>query len=165
MESGERPRSALPAGAHITKHASIAHWLTGSPSMESGTRPKFTPTAVALLTQHTSSAHWHVYGIRNEPQIYSTCWCSPYSTRIQHSLAPSMESGMHPRLAPPAGTHFTHAHPALTGTIYGIRYAPQTGSTCWHSLYSTRIQRSLASSMESGTSPRLAPSAGAHFMY
>jgi hypothetical protein len=119
--------------------------------------------ALTLLNAHPALTGT-IYGIRYAPQIGSTCWRSLYSMRIQRSLAPSMESGTRPKFTPTAVAHFTkhassahwhhiwnqvrttdwlhllaltllNAHPALTGTIYGIRYAPQTGSTCWRSLY------------------------------
>jgi hypothetical protein len=241
MESGTRSRLAPPAGAHFTQRAPSTYWqhlwnqvhapdwlhqlaltllnahpaLTGtiygiryvaqigsicwrslystriqrslSPSMESGTRPKFTPPAVVHFTQCASSAHWHLLWNK----IFIPDWLHLlvliYSMSVQHSLAPTMESGVSTRLAPPAASHFTkraasahwhhlwnqvctpdwlhllaltflNTHPALSGTIFGIRYMPQTGYTCGHSLKSTGIQHSLASSMESGERPRYSPS-------
>jgi hypothetical protein len=99
--------------------------------MESGTG--LAPSAGAHFTQHASSAHWDVYEnmvhapdwfhllvltlLNAHPALTGHLWNQvrppdwlhllALSTLIQHSLAPSMESGTRPRLAPPAGAHCT----------------------------------------------------------
>jgi hypothetical protein len=154
------PELAPPAGTHFTKGTSSAHWH----HLWNQVRAQDWLHLLVLTLLNAHPAHWHHLWnqVRTLDWLHLL---APTLLNTHPALTGTIyEIRYTPRLAIPVGTHFTqkassahwhhlwnqvrapdwlhllaltllNAHPALTGTIYGIRYAPKIGSTCWCSLY------------------------------
>ncbi len=121
---GIRYRPGSICWPHFTKHTSSAHWH----HLWNQVQAWLHLLALTLLNAHPALTGT-IYGIRYRPGSI----CRPHFTKRTssapwHHLWNQVQAWLHLLVLT-----LLNAHPALTGTIYGIRYRP--GSICWRSLY------------------------------